>query len=231
MANIRKELPGFQLSDGTYAQHPATKELAELLRVCAYQPHPPEICERCGLRKIIFVKTGISRCCAQEDSILAYNEALKAREPLTAMDALSRGLDYYWASPHKGTYCGHPDKRTLSGGCYFCSQMKASQPLSPRQAALSAGEVWYTPLTPCSRCGKTAERRVANGECRGCSAKHSPEAKVEPIHRQWPDMIISRDDAKAAGMKTYRTGKACKYGHEGWRWVSTRGCLTCQGRD
>lgn len=231
MANLRKALPPFLLPDGKYARHPATRELAELLRVCAYQPFPAIRCKVHNLQQIIFVKTGISFCCAQEDSINAYNEAVKSGEPLTAMGAVSREMDYYWATPHKGTYCGHPDKRTLSGGCYFCLQERAARPISPRQAALASGEEWYTPTTPCNRCGEIAEKRVANGECRGCLGARDVEPRITPIHRQWPDMIIPREDAKTAGMKTYRTGKACKYGHAGWRWVSTRGCLTCQGRD
>ncbi|BAM68887.1 MAG: DUF723 domain-containing protein [Edwardsiella phage MSW-3] len=40
--------------------------------------------------------------------------------------------------------------------------------LSPRQAAISRGERWYMPDTPCPKCGQMAERYVATGACRGC---------------------------------------------------------------
>jgi hypothetical protein len=39
--------------------------------------------------------------------------------------------------------------------------------------------------------------------------------------------IISSKDAKAAGLKRYFTGVACKYGHVAERLVSTRECIGC----
>lgn len=230
MSKMKKELPPFQLPTGEYARHPATEELANLLNVCAYQPFPAERCPTHGLKKIVYVKTGILYCCAQENSINDFNEAMKNGEPHTGLEAIERGLDYYWGSHNRNTLCGHSGKKTLSGDCYFCKEIKNSAPPSPRKAALAAGEAWYTPTEPCKICGEIAEKRVNNGECKSCTAKRSGPV-VLPPYRQWPEMVISRDDAITAGWKTYRTGKPCKYGHAGWRWVSTHGCLTCQGRD
>jgi 5-methylcytosine-specific restriction endonuclease McrA len=42
--------------------------------------------------------------------------------------------------------------------------------------------------------------------------------------------IVSRNDAKAAGLKYYFTGKPCQRGHIDQRFVSSFQCLTC-GRD
>jgi hypothetical protein len=39
--------------------------------------------------------------------------------------------------------------------------------------------------------------------------------------------IISRDTARAAGQKRYFTGKPCKYGHVGQRFVGGGACCTC----
>ena len=39
--------------------------------------------------------------------------------------------------------------------------------------------------------------------------------------------IISRAEAKAAGLKRYFTGKACKHGHTVFRWASDGQCSAC----
>lgn len=47
--------------------------------------------------------------------------------------------------------------------------------------------------------------------------------------RSLPDMEISRKDAKALGLKIYRTGRPCFKGHVGWRFVSSGACVSCRG--
>jgi 5-methylcytosine-specific restriction endonuclease McrA len=39
--------------------------------------------------------------------------------------------------------------------------------------------------------------------------------------------IISREDAKAQGLKFYRSGIPCKRGHDSERYASTNGCVAC----
>jgi hypothetical protein len=39
--------------------------------------------------------------------------------------------------------------------------------------------------------------------------------------------IVSRKDARAAGLKRYFTGKPCKRGHVAERWIITRSCAVC----
>jgi hypothetical protein len=42
--------------------------------------------------------------------------------------------------------------------------------------------------------------------------------------------VISRAEAKAAGLRFYRTGKECKYGHSSDRFVINGSCVVCQER-
>lgn len=43
--------------------------------------------------------------------------------------------------------------------------------------------------------------------------------------------LISRQDARAAGLKKYYTGATCRYGHDAERYVSTGNCVKCTARD
>ena len=40
--------------------------------------------------------------------------------------------------------------------------------------------------------------------------------------------IISRDEAKAQGLKRYFTGKPCKYGHVAERYATSIVCVECE---
>ena len=42
-----------------------------------------------------------------------------------------------------------------------------------------------------------------------------------------PPNIISRDEARALGLKRYFTGKPCKHGHVAERGVNGPGCMEC----
>ena len=118
------------------------------------------------------------------------------------------------------------------GKCYEC-ELEKNKP-TVRQVAISKGENWYIPSTPCPRCETRSERHVYNGSCRGCSpVKHDTAGNDDRstpdsimMHAN-PDMILSREDARAYDMKVYRTGQKCKHGHDHWRYVSTGNCITC----
>lgn len=140
----------------------------------------------------------------------------------TREEAISRNLPVYISLfPCK---IGHIGLKTIAGKCYFC------QTESPRQAALRAGETWYTPTEHCSKCGKIAPRRVSNGQCSGC-APTPPIVVQQPTSTQWmaehPDMIITREMARTLGLKIFRTGRTCRHGNTGWKWVSTGNCVAC----
>lgn len=162
-------------------------------------------------------------CCARADAYIAYLEAQEAGEPLTP-DERAAAVGYYWIVT-EGTHCGHVGKRTIDGKCWECVTGRA---LRPRQVALRTGAIWYTPAAgdECSM-GHLAPRRVANGSCKECEEMGKPVAEV-PIYESCPDMVISYEDARGLGFKYYRTGEPCKYGHTGWRYISTRGCMDCK---
>lgn len=42
-------------------------------------------------------------------------------------------------------------------------------------------------------------------------------------------ILISRQDAKTAGLKRFYTGQPCRFGHVAERSVANRGCLVCRG--
>ncbi len=42
-----------------------------------------------------------------------------------------------------------------------------------------------------------------------------------------PRPLVSRDDARAAGLKRFYTGRPCVRGHYAERFVSTKGCVAC----
>jgi len=215
-----RTFPIFKRKNNSWSNYPATLEEALTFKQPAYELAPPETCT-CGRRVVKFTDKSLigNYCCTIDKAVTAYNSTFYDH-PHSAKEAKIFEKDYFFT--HKScAVCGGLNKRALNGKCYFCVH-KAS----PRRAAKLAGEAWYLPLEPCKFCGKIAPRRVNNGECKGCAVD-----KPLPPHRQWPGMIISREGAIEAGWKTYRTGKPCKNGHAGWRWVSNRGCLDCQRRE
>jgi len=108
---------------------------------------------------------------------------------------------------------GHLGIVTLSGECYFCKKERETP--SPRKAAITAGERWYTPLTPCSRCGATSPKRVDNGQCKGCTDNGRPA--------QSP-----RQAAVAAGERWYTPLTPCKHcGTVAERRVDNGQCKGC----
>lgn len=148
--------------------------------------------------------------------------------PLNAAEASNAGVKCY-LRPECCTVCGSPGVRTLAGDCHYCELRKGQ--LSPRQEAIKNGETWYTPITPCKKCGTLAERNVFNGGCTGCDPKlkeDQRETAESVMMREAPDLIISREDARAQDLKVYRTGNYCKNGHAGFRYVSTSGCIECK---
>ena len=178
----------------------------------------PSACDKAGHMGLMTLD---GRCAACEEERLGK----KARA-----DARRRGEKWY--TPYEPcSECGqHAKRRVADNVCLGCRpDLRDGE--TPRQAALLAGEVWYTPTTPCPRCGQTAPRRVANGQCKGCvperpdvDHRRSESSRMMAEH---PDMIISRQDARALGLKVFRTGRPCCRGHLGWRWVSVGTCLDC----
>lgn len=122
---------------------------------------------------------------------------------------------------------GHPGLVDDRGRCVLCAEERLG---SPRQLAIAAGESWYDPGKPCPRCGGSCRRRVANGrtECDERGGRPRGETPEAVLMRQSPDMTLERAAARSMSLKVFRTGKACRKGHAGWRYVSSGECLDCR---
>lgn len=147
--------------------------------------------------------------------------------PTTRQGAVEMGVDYYIRDVPCRTK-GHLGVNTIKGECYYCERERTA--LSPRQEAIREGKKWYLPTEPCPKCNKVAEKRVDNGQCRGCTDNGADDGRETPdsvMMREAPDLVISCEDAKAAGIRVYRTGLPCRKGHTGYRYVSTGNCIEC----
>lgn len=185
-----------------------------------YVPDMP--CLHCGSRAQRRVDNGqCSGCmtCETGERLSPRQRAIEAGERWYTPDAPCRRCGAY------------AQRRVDNGQCAACKPPKESA-TSPRQRAIEAGERWYTPDTPCRRCGTYAQRRVDNGQCAACQPPQSTEPSLaQRIMEQAPDMIMSRADAKAAGMPVYRTGRRCRRGHIAFRYLSTGACIQCMRED
>lgn len=219
------------LEPGVWSPYPATREEAFAEEIAKFWPRKP--CPTHGGSPVVFTRTEINGCCAQLDAVAEFNRAMAEGEPISFSDAKTQGTDYYW-KPQEHNMCGHVGKTLLNGTCYECNTNRKFK--SPRQAALAAGEMWYTPaFGDVCDAGHHAERRVSNGVCRQCEEnaklkrqENRAATKAPEIYETCPDMVISREDAKAMGFLYYRTGKPCRAGHTGWRYVSTNNCIDCR---
>lgn len=229
-----KESPPHQLPSGHWSGWPQTREDAIEQNTRFYHPIPcVDHCGRHGhgglYSSLIYTKTGIHHCCTMVDHEVEYLKAVKNGEPTSPEEAKKKGLDYYWLKKFY-KHCGHHGRTTINGRCYDCSIEKIqgkieklTKEISPRQKAIAAGEKWYTPDKPC-RNGHIAPTRVNNGECRECTEKSLSSPLVQDLY---PDMVIDPETAKSLGFKVYRTGEPCKYGHTGWRYITTKACIHC----
>lgn len=220
---------------------PLTRKEAIAEKVAFYRPYPSgdEIkCDDCGDTHsgVFYTIANIPTCCAMHEANEVYLSMKGLGEPLNPSAATKAGKDYYWRVAH-GKYCGHIGMTTLAGKCYICEQERKG---SPRQVALDKGESWYMPLEGrvCKR-GHYALRRVVNGSCKKCEEETSAlrreklgvrKAPSKTFRAENTDLVISREEAKTAEMKLYRTGIPCRRGHTDWRYVSTGGCVACLGR-
>lgn len=122
-----------------------------------------------------------------------FSEPLAPHERAAANAAECRewGRDFYVRMDPCQRH-GHLGIRTPENDCAECTKPR----VSPRQAAMAAGEEWYTPDDPCKRCGELAPRRVARGEC-SCQFK--------------PRAVTPRQAAINAGEKWYGPDQPCKH--------------------
>lgn len=241
----------FYFPDGRPSEHPTTRDQAIEIKSLTY--NDGEYCKDCGVRSTQYTKTGECKWCARMRTANLHN--LLADNGLVWTD--ENGVR--WGTPSKDKnqiipedeyqetvqlaelvrsdvnitttnepckHVGHFGVKRL-GSCYQCHLEKLKP--SPRQAAIQAGETWYTPGIVCKKCGERALKNIHNGECKGCKPpKQSNDSAATMLMQLAPDMIVSRSESIEQGFTVYRTGKECINGHTGWRYVSTGNCIDCR---
>lgn len=71
-----------------------------------------------------------------------------------------------------------------------------------------------------------SQPNIKTGKCVACKGrKETSEASI--LMKDYPSMIISREDAKALGSVIFRTGLPCRKGHLGYRYTCSGACIKC----
>lgn len=213
----------FKKSDGSWSQYPDQKQ-ALTLKSAFY--HINDKCPQCG-NDVKAVRTGLCSSCSRVATVDLYNHFYHGHAlnydkylPEIAVEIM------FWVGEFSKNRHEFKVLTTLKkNGCFGVVRK-----VTPRNEAVKRGDKWYTPDDPCHRCNTRSMRYVATGACQGCKgAKASDSAAKACIDALGADFVISRKDAKATGLKVYRTGFYCKRGHTGWRWTSTGNCINCAG--
>lgn len=219
----------YRFPDGSGSIHPTSRELSRELKKKFYNTQQP--CSFCNSATFY---TSSNKCkeCARRRAAYCF-ELDKAGEGYSDDPEIHEALQKvasprFIIVPMACSKAGHVGLReTESNRCYFCMQP------SSRQAAKARGLRKYQPEEPCAKCGTMAMRSVANGRCEGCEAlapKAEGDGRLTPeaaMRRAAPDLIISREHARALGLKSYRTGQTCAHGHNGYRYVVSGACIRC----
>lgn len=238
----------YYFKDGTPSRYPTTRQ--EAIRVKSRQYNTGEPCPVCLQRHVRKTATDVCKTCQRlklqlighihhlkydpqwltRGETLVFNHTTKIYEDIPrdweeeVMHAVKLlELGFVKATSEPCSIYGHVGLKDLDGNCYMCSTV-----VSPRQQAIANGETWYTPTVPCHNCNTCAPRRVSNGQCKGCMPKKEPsDGDTKFLVEKCPDMVIERGYARELGYKVYRTGKACRRGHTGYRYISTGNCYDC----
>ena len=218
--------------DQNHSVRPRTREAARLSGNRLYDtgekcPECAHIETGCSMR---FTATGTCVQCCREETRKVWTEDWEA--PKTREEAIQRGLDWY-LTDLMCERAGHIGVKTLDGECAICARDKVKKRDPARAEARTSGAIWYQPSEPCPECGHTAPRRVSTNSCRQCeiNAKGSTDGRETAssrLMRESPAMVLDRAAARALGFKVYRTGKACKKGHEGGRSVPNGASRVCK---
>ena len=215
-------------SNGDWYEHPEHPTT-----VCdRYSPH--DNCPTCGFKSSRYSRNGACVVCSRNQAIAFYNTFNGGSNPLSVMvgrapiepDAAQWDIlvPLYSTAPHdyklgvdacdKSGHIGM--RRNADGKCVLCVIEKSHQ---PRQVAIANGEKWYTPTTPCHRCGQIAQRSVNNGVCKVCMTTTTPS----------PAETSPRQEAIANGEKWYTPVKPCKQcGETALRSVANGECKGCR---
>lgn len=218
--------------NGNLSSWPATKEEAVRCKVSKYGNG--SLCEECGYEYIGCVVTDHCMWCQRLKINYAYwmrdHSEMTPLDPHMAIpkkqvnwfDEMKPYIERLRAGEQlaeKPCKHGHIYFKGTLPGCTICRKYS-----SPRALAEHHSKEWYLPHTPCTSCEAITFRNVADGSCKECDSGGSI---TESLMRDNPDMILSKSDALMLGFKVYRTGKACRNGHTGYRWTANSGCIEC----
>ncbi len=243
----------FYFDDGQPSKYPTT--LDEAIEYKSKLYNDGEKCPSCNY-SIKYVKNSKCKYCCRKDAVTFYNfhngynpvwtdeDGTHYSQPeakatpliitpeqwdeMTELSNVINAESGHSVTPEPCAAAGHVGAKRY-GKCLGCIKDKAKP--TARQQAIMDGERWYTPDTICPRCDQIAQKRVDNGQCRGCTGNTGDTDRRETpdsaMMRNEPDMVISRQESIEYGFKVYRTGKPCKNNHTGWRYVSTNNCINC----
>jgi len=147
--------------------------------------------------------------------------------PNTRDKAIDFGLSWSWDREVRMCPHGpHAQARHMNTGrCVACS---VDKDCPRRRKARITGAVSYVPLFGCNKCG-ASKRTTGNAKCWGCHPTERQRVETSMGYQTAnPTKIISRREAQAQGLKVYRTGHPCKYGHTGYRRVYGSSCVDCR---
>ena len=100
-----------------------------------------------------------------------------------------------------------------------------------RKEAKAAGLTKYFTGKPCSY-GHVSERMVSNGICKNCLDRRYWGDRERPTKHPVPEnlqqYLITRKEARSAGLTTYFTGQPCLRGHVAARWTKNSSCVACE---
>jgi hypothetical protein len=102
----------------------------------------------------------------------AICQNIKEKSPPSPREIAREAGETWYMPEYKCQKCGQQAlRRVVNGQCRGCNPLQSDlppKPLSPRQAAIAAGDTWYLPDKPCLKCGKIEFKRVHDGQCEGC---------------------------------------------------------------
>lgn len=215
----------FYKNDGTPSRYPANPEDAKKLRILKYDDGI--VCKSCRSCSIKYARSGRCAHCATL-SALHFSNIAHGHARLVAI-----GEDYHMQTGDMLEPVPDAVGRAIR---------EAETLAGPRPAvAPGSGQGVYVRASPCARAGHVG-LVTDGGACVLCRAepKRAPAAAKKrgpgrpagsgpaaAIMAAAPDWVVSRGAARAMGSPVYRTGRPCRKGHTGYRYVSTGACVEC----
>lgn len=108
---------------------------------------------------------------------------------------------------------------TTNDGCVHCCRLAAIDAYNAAPE-LKGVDFYWTP-DMCTKAGHVGKRTLSHECCECLVERPTPQD-------EYPELIITREAARAVGFNAYRTGAECKRGHRSYRYLSTGGCITCK---